>query len=30
MARSETPAAIFDAPLVVVDNWFEELRQRTH
>jgi hypothetical protein len=28
MARSETPAAIFDAPLVVVDNWFEELKTR--
>jgi hypothetical protein len=30
MGRSETPEAIFNAPLVVVDNWFEELRQRTH
>ena len=28
MGRSETPAAIFDAPLVVVDNWFEELEAR--
>ncbi|HEY7029133.1 MAG TPA: protein kinase [Gemmatimonadales bacterium] len=29
MARAETPAATFQAPLVVVDNWFEELKQRT-
>jgi serine/threonine-protein kinase len=28
MARTETPAATFEAPLVVVDNWLEELGQR--
>jgi eukaryotic-like serine/threonine-protein kinase len=29
MGRSQTKPVAFDAPLVVVDNWFEELRQRT-
>jgi serine/threonine-protein kinase len=29
MARSVTPAADVDLPLIVVDNWFEELRQKT-
>ena len=29
MGRSDTHPVAFDAPLVVVDNWFEELKQRT-
>ena len=28
MARSVTAATQIDAPLIVVENWFEELRAR--
>jgi hypothetical protein len=28
MARQVTQASALDVPLIVVDNWFEELRQK--